>query len=170
MWRYNLVWDKVLPSGFLNANRMPLRNHEDICVFYKKLAIYNPQMIEGNPCHSKGKAVGSYQNTNTGNTNYNEFKVVERKGNMKYPKSILTFSKPHPSTTIHPTQKPIELCEYLIKTYTNENALILDNCMGSGTTIIAAINTNRNYIGFESDEKYFNDANLRILNNEKIKI
>ena len=104
MWKYNLVWDKVLPSGFLNAKRQPMRNHEDICVFYKKQPTYNPQMWEGKECHTRGKAIGKSQEDFSRNTNYGEFKAVETKGNLKYPKSILTFQKPHHSTSVHPTQ------------------------------------------------------------------
>jgi site-specific DNA-methyltransferase (adenine-specific) len=157
--RYNLIWDKVLPSGFLNANLMPLRSHEDIMVFYKKLPQYNPQKTLGKKNHSKGVKKENENN------NYGEFGFVdnsEKLGDMKHPKSIITFSKPHPSVSVHPTQKPVELCEYLIKTYTNEGETVLDNCMGSGTTAIACINTNRNYIGFELDKHYCDIANERI--------
>lgn len=159
MWRYNLVWDKVLTSGFLNANKQPLRQHEEIVVFYKKQPTYNPQKTKGTPNHSKGKPKES------SNNNYNSFgwvDNVDKLGNMKHPKSIVTFSKPHPSTMIHPTQKPLDLLEWLIKTYTNENDTILDNCMGSGTTGVACKNLNRNFIGIEKDEKYFNIAKERI--------
>lgn len=161
-WRYNLVWDKVLPSGFLNAKKMPMRNHEDICVFYKKTPTYNPQMWEGEECHSRGKAVGKSQDEFSRNTNYGELNAVETKGNLKYPKSILTFQKPHPSKSVHPTQKPVELLEWLIKTYTNENEVVLDNCMGSGSTAIACLNTERKYIGFELENEYYNKAIWRI--------
>lgn len=160
-WRYNLVWDKVLTSGFLNANRMPLRQHEDICVFYKKQPIYNPQKTKGKPNHSKGKIKENKNN------NYGDFNFVDNKeklGDMKHPTSIITVSKPHPSKMVHPTEKPVELLEWLIKTYTNENDLILDNCMGSGSTCIACINTNRNFYGIELDENYFNIAKNRIEN------
>jgi len=162
LWKYNLVWNKVLPSGFLNAKKMPMRSHEDICIFYKKPPKYNPQMVEGNECHSRGNVIGKKQEDFSRNTNYGELKAVQTEGNLKYPKSILTFQKPHPSTTIHPTQKPVECLEWLIKTYTNENELILDNCVGSGSTIVAAINTNRNYIGFELEENYYKAALERI--------
>ena len=162
MWKYNLVWDKVLPSGFLNAKRMPMRSHEDLCVFYKKPPTYNPQMIEGKECHTRGKAVGKSQEDFSRNTNYGELEAVETKGNLKYPKSILTFQKPHPSKTIHPTQKPVEGLEWAIRTYTNENETVLDNCIGSGSTAIACINTNRKYIGFEMDNTYYDLAKNRI--------
>lgn len=157
--RYNLIWDKVLPSGFLNANRMPLRSHEDIMVFYKRLPTYNPQKTLGRMNNSKGKKKQSENN------NYGEFDFVDNReelGEMKHPKSVLTFQKPHPSVSLHPTQKSVELCEWLINTYTNEGEVVLDNCMGSGSTAIACINTNRNYIGFELEEKYFDIANERI--------
>lgn len=168
MWRYNLVWDKGLTSGFLNAKRMPLRQHEDILIFYKKQATYNPQFSQGKPLHSKGV---NYKNKEPKNQNYGNFKIMDdiRNGcTDKYPTSILKFSKPHPSVSVHPTQKPVELLEYLIKTYTNENELILDNCMGSGSTAIACINVNRNFIGMEKDAKYFNVALHRITNNKNI--
>lgn len=157
--RYNLVWKKVLPSGFLNANRMPLREHEDICVFYKKLPIYNPQKVKGKPCHSKRKSVGDEV---LGNNNYGDYAVVETKGDMKFPTSVIEFSKPHPSICVHPTQKPVDLLEWLIKTYTNENMIVLDNTMGSGSTGVACINTNRKFIGIELDNTYFNIAKDRI--------
>lgn len=162
LWKYNLVWDKVLPSGFLNAKKMPMRSHEDICVFYKKPPTYNPQMIEGNSCHTRGKAVGKSQEEFSRNTNYGELNAVETEGNLKYPKSILTFQKPHPSTTIHPTQKPVECLEWLIRTYTYEDELVLDNCIGSGSTAIACKNTKRNYIGFEIEKEYYDLAEKRL--------
>ena len=165
-WRYNLIWDKVLPAGFLNANRMPLRVHEDIIVFYKKPPIYTPQKIKGKPNHSKGKP------KECDNNNYGKFNFVDNGkelGDMKHPKSILTFEKPHPSIAVHPTQKPIDLCEWLIKSFTIEGEIILDNCMGSGSTAIACINTNRNYIGFEIDSTYFDLANKRIEEHKAMK-
>lgn len=167
MWKYNLVWDKVLPSGFLNAKRMPMRSHEEICIFYKKLPTYNPQMTEGKECHSRGNAVGKNQEDFSRNTNYGSFAAVQTEGNLKYPKSIITYQKPHPSTTVHPTQKPVELLEWLIKTYTNECELVLDNCMGSGSTGVACLNVGRNFIGMELDKGYFDIAKERIENNKR---
>lgn len=157
--RYNLIWDKVLKSGHLNANRMPLRVHEDILIFYKNLPTYNPQKIKGKMNHSIGKTI------KTKNNNYGKFIPIDNReilGELKHPSSILTFEKPHPSTTVHPTQKPVELLEYLIKTYSNEGDLILDNCMGSGSTGVACINTNRRFIGIEKEEEYYNIAKERI--------
>lgn len=148
--RYNIIWDKVLPSGFLNAKRQPLRSHEDICVFYKKPCTYNPQMVKGSKCHTRGKAVGRTSTDTTSQLNYGAYNVVETEGDMKYPKSIWTFQKPHPSTAIHPTQKSLELCRYAIRTYSNTGDTVLDCCCGSGTIPLAAFAEGRNYIGFDN--------------------
>jgi site-specific DNA-methyltransferase (adenine-specific) len=159
MWKYNVVWDKVLTSGFLNANKQPLRQHEEVVVFYKKQPIYNPQKTMGKPNHSKGKPKINQNN------NYGEFGFIDNKellGDMKHPTSIKRFSKPHPSIMLHPTEKPVEFSEDLIKTYTKEGFVIMDNTMGSGTTGVACVNTNRNFIGIELDENYFNIAKERI--------
>ena len=161
MWKYNLVWDKILTSGFLNANKQPLRKHEEVVIFYKKPPTYNPRKTIGKHNHSKGKP------KNNANNNYSKFEFVDNKeklGDMKHPTSILSFSKPHPSIMKHPTEKPVEVCEWLIKTYTNEHMTILDNTMGSGTTGVACVNTNRNFIGIELDKKYFNISKERIKN------
>ena len=166
MWRYNLVWNKVLASGFLNANRMPLRSTEEVVVFYKKQPVYNPQKVKGLPNHSKGSAVGKKSDDNFQvNNNYGKYTIVDNNkelGDMKHPTSLVTFSKPHPSVSKHPTEKPVELCEWLIKTYTNEGMTVLDNCMGAGSTGVAALSINRNFIGIEKEEKYFKIAEERI--------
>lgn len=154
-FKYDLVWDKKLISGFLNANRMPLRVHENIAVFYKKQPTYNPQFTEGKPLHSKGK---SYLTKEHKNDNYGDFEMTDdsRAGStQKHPKSILEFQKPHPSKAQHRTEKSIPLLEWLIKTYSNEGDLVLDCSMGSGTTGIACKNTNRDFIGIEIDYEYF---------------
>ena len=162
MFRYDLVWDKVLTTGFLNAKRMPLRQHEQVAIFYKKAPTYNPQFMQGLPLHGKGVA---YKDKELTNNNYGNFNALEdtRKGSTdKYPTSILQFAKPHPSIANHRTEKPVALLEYLIKTYTNENETVLDNCMGSGSTGVACKNTNRNFIGIELNAEYFEIANERI--------
>lgn len=167
LFRYDLVWDKQLTSGFLNAKRMPLRQHEQIAVFYKKLPTYNPQFTQGKPLHSKGI---SYKNKEHKNQNYGEFNMTDdsRAGSTeKYPTSILSFPKPHPSVAKHRTEKPIDLLRYLIRTYTNEGELILDNCMGSGSTIVAALLENRKAIGIELDKHYFEIAKNRIAECER---
>lgn len=160
MWRYNLIWQKGgRCSGFLNAKKMPLREHEDILVFYKLLPTYNPQMVKCEPNqrnHSRGK-----QEKEQTNRCYGSFgKVDDNIIDYKYPRSILDFKRPHPQ--IHPTQKPVALIEYLIKTYSNEGDLILDNTAGSMTTAIAAINTNRRCICIEKDDKYFEIGSERV--------
>lgn len=159
MWRYNLVWDKKLVSGFLNANRMPLRRHEEICVFYKKLPTYNPQKIDGGVMnHTKGSI-------NVQSSNYGNYGLVDNReelGTMKHPTSIISISRYAPTKLLHPTEKPVELCEWLIKTYTNEGETVLDNCMGCGSTGVACKNTNRNFIGIELNKEYFGIAEGRI--------
>ena len=165
MWRYNLIWNKEMVTGFLNAKKMPLRSHEDLMVFYKKLPTYNPQMSKGKPLHGRGS---SYKNKKLINNCYGDFEImddVRKNSTDKYPKSILSFQKIHPSQTIHPTQKPVPLLEYLIKTYTNEGDTVLDNCMGVGSTGIACLNTNRKFIGIEIDDNYFKLATERFVEN-----
>ena len=155
MFRYEWIWQKENSTGFLNAKKMPLKIHENILVFYKKLPTYNPQMRLGfKPYRCK-------QGRHT--TNYGDYKqghLTESNGE-RYPIDIINFQR---EVSLHPTQKPVALLEYLIKTYTNESETVLDNCMGSGSTGVACVNTNRNFIGFELDENYFNIAKTRINN------
>ena len=161
LFRYELIWRKSRPSGHLNANRMPLKAHENILVFYKKLPVYNKQMTKGKPNHVKD---GSIRQTKATNNNYGSFENVAQKAtDLKNPVSVLDFSQQDPNKIIHPTQKPVALFEYLIKTYTNEGDVVLDNCAGSGTTGEACINTNRNYILMEKEEKYFDIINDRLM-------
>lgn len=161
MWRYNLIWEKDRPTGFLNANRMPLRSHEDIMVFYSKLPTYNPQF---RPCEKweKNHSIGTGNNQT--NRNYGSFKLMQTKdSDVKHPRSIISIKKEHDTTGfLHPTQKPVELIRYLIRTYTNEGDVVLDNCIGSGTTAVAAILENRHFIGFELDPKYYAIAKERV--------
>ena len=159
MWRYNLIWKKGdRCSGFLNANRMPLRNHEDICVFYDKLPTYNPQKSKGAVNHGRGNIVS------TKNRCYGKFDITENDlSGMKFPTSILDFEKEFDFTKVwHPTQKPVDLLRYLVLTYTNEGDTVLDNCMGSGTTAIACHRSKRHFIGFELNKEYFDKAVRRI--------
>lgn len=145
--RYNLIWDKMLSSGFLNANIMPLREHEDIMIFYKKTPTYNPQFTHGKPLHSIGNSKKN-ENSNYG--------CIKTKNNLragttqKHPTSILRFQKVHPSVSIHPTQKPLNLCRYLIRMFTNKDDLVLDNCCGSGSIPLAALMEQRKYIGMDN--------------------
>lgn len=163
-FRYDIVWDKVLPSGHLNARRMPLRTHEQLAVFYKKLPTYNPQMTVGKPLHSIGSKNTTQIRNGSSNNNYGEFiQNNDRAGSTdKFPISIQRFPKPHPSLCIHPTAKPVELLQWLVLTFSNEGETVLDFCMGSGSTGVACVNTNRNFIGIEKDVDYFNIAKERI--------
>lgn len=151
-FRYEWIWEKVAASGHLNANRMPMKKHENILVFYKKLPTYNPQYTEGKPYI----ATCSIHSSNYGKQKDNVTTINDGK---RYPTDIIKFKN---ERGLHPTQKPVALLEYLIKTYTNENEIVLDNCMGSGSTCVACINTNRHYIGFELEQKYFDIASKRI--------
>lgn len=159
MWRYNLIWEKTQPTGFLNAKRMPLRNHEDICVFYKKLPTYNPQMTTG---HKRKVSKAEHKVNCKNTTDYGEYGLTTYDSTERYPKSVWKFAKDVQKSALHPTQKPVALVEELIKTYTNPGNVVLDSCMGSGTTGLAAKNLGRKFIGIELDEKYFEIAKERI--------
>ena len=156
-FKYKLVWEKSKATNFLNAKKQPLRKHEDICVFYNKQPQYNPQMTEGKP-YDKGVR----KNQLTGS--YGDFNPVHVKSEgMRYPTDVVFFKTAESEGKVyHPTQKPVKLLEYLIKTYTNEGETVLDNCMGSGSTGVACLKTNRNFIGIEKDDKYFNIAVERL--------
>lgn len=162
-FKYCWVWDKKIPSGMSYARFQPMRQHEDILIFCKNKTIYNAQFTKRDkPIKAGGMTKGEA-------TNNPKWVALKKTYDYKNPTTILTFDKIR-KNAIHPTQKPVALFEYLIKTYTNENELILDNCIGSGTTAIACINTNRNFIGIEKDENYFNIANKRIKEHNQIKI
>ena len=156
MLKYEWIWTKYSGTGHLNAKKMPMKNHENILVFYKKLPTYNPQMTKGTPYIQKSGKASSNYNPQERVTTVNE--------GYRYPLTVQRFNN---ERGLHPTQKPVALFEYLIKTYTNEGETVLDNCMGSGTTAIAAINTNRNYIGFELDEEYHKLSKQRISDHTK---
>ena len=151
MLRYEWIWEKTTATGHLNAKKMPMKAHENILVFYKKLPIYNPQKTTGHtPVHSYTK----YQ---TDGSNYGKTQTGISGGGSteRYPRSIQIFKTDKQKLAIHPTQKPVALLEYLIKTYTKEGELVLDFTMGSGSTGVACLNTNRRFVGIELDEKYF---------------
>lgn len=159
IFRYEWIWKKSKSSGFMNAKKMPLKNHENILVFYKKLPTYNPQgIIKGVSVKTGRTRKGNSRNY--GKTGCGDKDYIQTQCN--YPKDTIEFSNPSNKGHLHPTQKPVALLEYLIKTYTNENEIVLDNCMGSGSTGVACVNTNRDFIGIELDEKYFNIAKERI--------
>lgn len=159
-FRYDLIWEKNKTTGFLNANKMPLRKHESVLIFYNKPPIYNPQKTTGH------KPVNSFTKHTSDGTNYGKTKTGIKGGGQtdRHPTSVLKIPVINNDSNekTHPTQKPIELFEWLIKSYSDENMVILDNCIGSGTTAIACINTNRRFIGIEKEEKYYNIATNRI--------
>lgn len=188
LWRYNLIWEKGHATGFLNANRMPMRSHEDIAIFYREQPTYNPQFRNGsshpmgngphrntNQCYGAHKKApclripseGQQNNAKPSSTvpgqvyNYDHVYRVPPTG-KSFPNSVLHFSKEHNGDTWHPTQKPVDLIRWLIRTYTNPGETILDNCMGSGTTAIACIKEHRHYLGFELNKEYFDKAMQRI--------
>lgn len=155
-FKYCWVWDKHYCRGFLNAKKQPLRNHEDIAVFYRKQCTYNPQM-------TKGK-LRQKDNSNKQRGCYGDYTPVKTTNDTYYPKTIIGIPGVANHDLDHPTQKPVELLEYLILTYTNQGETVLDNCMGSGSTGVAATLIGRNFIGIEQDEHYFEIAKERINN------
>ena len=161
-YKYDWVWDKIKGTGFLNAKKQPMRNHEIISVFYKKQCTYNPQKTFG---HTMKKTFRSKELQTEVYGMMNKDYYYE--STERYPRSIQVFRTDTQNSSLHPTQKPVALLEYLIKTYTNENDIVLDNCMGSGTTAVASINTNRQFIGFEIDKKFYDIATKRITELEK---
>jgi site-specific DNA-methyltransferase (adenine-specific) len=163
-FRYCWIWEKNRPTGFLDAKKKPLRAHEDVVVFYQEQPTYNPQKTKGEANHCTGvksgkKAVGK------SDIFAGEFgRVPADKSGDKYPRSVQRFNGLNPTgdNRTHPTQKPVALVEYLIRTYTTEGQTVLDNTMGSGTTGVACVNTNRHFIGIERDPNYFQIAKDRI--------
>jgi site-specific DNA-methyltransferase (adenine-specific) len=167
LFKYCLVWDKVSKSDVMNAKNKPLKQHEDVCIFskgttancsnkkmnYFPIGVTEPNRKPIKNSTAKGRAFNPLRPSH---------KEVYSYQGGNYPSSLIKFSNANRLNALHPTQKPVALFEYLIKTYTNEGQTVLDNCMGSGTTAIACINTNRNYIGFEKDETYFNIIQDRI--------
>lgn len=154
LFRYEWIWEKPAATGFLNADKQPLRAHENILVFYKCLPTFNPQKTFG---HERKKS----KRKNIGSSHYGkQLNIKDYDSTERYPRTVQVFSKDYPS--IHDTQKPVALCEYLIRTYTNAGELVLDNTMGSGTTGVACVNTRRRFIGIEKDEEIFNEAKERI--------
>lgn len=158
LFRYEWVIEKTNGTGFLNAKKMPLKTHENVLIFYRSLPTYNPQKTTGHrPVHQYVK------HTNDG-SNYGA-SIIGRSGGgstERYPRDVIKFKWDTQKSNLHPTQKPTEACEYLIKTYTNPGEIILDCCMGSGTTGLAALNTGREFIGIELNPDYFSVAQERL--------
>lgn len=154
-FRYEWIWDKTKGGNFVLARKQPMKSHENVLVFYAKQPLYCPQMETRGTPRKKGGGKRS-DNIATG------VAPVESFNNLYYPRSIVIFSTASRKDKFHPTQKPIGLAEYLIKTYTNPSDTVLDNCMGSGTTGVACVNTGRSFIGIEKDPTYFDIAQRRI--------
>ena len=163
LWRYNIIWQKKHPTGFLNANKMPLRSHEDILIFYRKLPVYHPQKSTGHP------PVHSYIKHTSDGSNYGKTKLEIAGGGSteRYPTSVWCFGSDTQRSSNHSTQKPVALCEELIKTYTNEGAVVLDNCAGSFTTAVACDNQNRGWIAIEKEPPIFEAGVERVNENRK---
>ena len=157
--KYEWIWEKTQATGHLNAKKMPMKAHENILVFYKNIPTYNPQKTQGHKPINSGT-----RRLDATNNNYGTFtKELPFGGDTdRYPRTVLKFKSDKQTDYLHPTQKPLALLEYLIKTYTNEGDIVLDNCMGSGTTAVACKNTGRNFYGCELDEKYCEIANKRL--------
>ena len=154
-FKYDWYWNKTKPSGFLNAKKQPLRKIEVVSIFYKKQCLYSPQNLIKKDKQNKNS--GFERTYGKINKNFSQKETY-----TNYPNNVLKYNNVFGKNAIHPTQKPIELCEYLIKTYTNENDTVLDFTMGSGSTGVACKNLNRNFIGIEKDQNYFNIAKDRI--------
>ena len=154
MFKYDWIWEKEQGANFMLCKYQPYKVHEIISVFSKKKHLYIPQMTEGKP-YISGKGT-------SGEITNNVAKVQTWNNGTRYPRSIQRFNTEKSKSSFHPTQKPVALLEYLIKTYTNEGDIVLDNCMGSGSTGVACVNTNRRFIGIELDDKYFEIAKQRI--------
>lgn len=157
MLKYEWIWEKTAATGHLNAKKMPMKAHENILVFYDKTPAYNPQMLY------EQKPTNNFTKRNGDGECYGSTVEISGGGSTtRYPRSVQVFKSDKQKVSLHPTQKPLALCEYLIKTYTEEGQVVLDNTMGSGTTGVACVNTKRNFIGIEMDENYFKIATNRI--------
>ena len=163
LFRYEWIWEKPNATGFLNAKKQPLRAHESILIFYKFQPTYNAQKTFGHERKTAKKKV-------IGSEHYGkQLSVKDYDSTERYPRSVQVFSSDKQKQALHPTQKPVSLCEYFIRTYTNVSETVLDNTMGSGTTGVACVNTGRGFIGIEKEEKYFNVALERIADAEKVR-
>lgn len=164
LWRYNLIWDKVVSTGFLNANRMPMRGHEDILVFYRRLPVYHPQMVKSAP-HERNHGRGAKYNFSAPtNSCYGKFLNLPTViSDEKFPRSIVRFSCANrEDKKLHPSAKPVDLLRWLIRTYSDEGDTVLDCTAGSMSTAIAAIREKRRYIMIEKNEHFFEIGKKRI--------
>ena len=157
MLRYEWIWEKTNPTGHLNAKKAPMKAHENVLVFYDRLPTYNPIKTQG---HQRKVAVKRYDNTP--NYGKQDFAPIPYDSTERYPRSVLVFPSDKQRSKLHPTQKPLALMEYFVRTYTNPGDTVLDNCMGSGTTGEACIRTGRRFIGIESNAEYFAVSGRRL--------
>lgn len=158
-YKYDWVWDKVKGTGFLNAKKQPMRNHELLCVFYRNQCTYNPQKTQG---HMRKVSSVAHKANCRKTENYGQHGLTSYDSTERFPRSIQVFSTDVQKSALHPTQKPVALLEYMIYTYTNPGEIVMDNCMGSGSTGVACVNTGRRFIGMELDQDYFDIAQRRI--------
>ena len=163
-YRYDWIWKKgETNTNFMNANKMPMGNHEVISVFYRSLPTYNPQMRQGYQSYDKTKFVGNSDGVGESDVYGNYQRQYKPNNGERFPLSVIDMSRDWKrQDALHPTQKPVDLLRYLVLTYTNEGDTVLDNCMGSGTTAIACIKEKRHFIGFELSKEYFDKAQRRI--------
>lgn len=164
MFRYDWIWHKTTPTGHLNAKKMPMRAHESILVFYKKLPVYNPQKTFGHP---RKTSLSKHQKSGKSSTNYNEIGPSDYDSTERFPRSVITFSSDKQKSSLHPTQKPLSLIEYLILTYTNPGDVVSDIAFGSCTTGVGCVKTGRYFIGIELDSDYFKIGKDRIQQAQK---
>jgi site-specific DNA-methyltransferase (adenine-specific) len=164
-YKYDWKWEKSKATGFLDARRKPLNNYEDVCVFYKKQPTYNPQMEKATKIYKRG-----FNKSNKSECYGKQNQYIQEDCGYRFPKRIIKIGNADTRNILHPTQKPVALFEYLIKTYTNQGEIVLDNCAGSGTTAAACINTNRNYVLIEKEVKYYDIILKRIKTNYDINV
>lgn len=167
LYKYKWYYEKTSATGFLNAKKQPMRCIEEILVFYRKQCFYNPQKTHGHTLSNYSVKQPAIANKTEVYGTTSKI-IVSSRTSERYPRQLLTFKSDKQKLCLHPTQKPVALIEYLIKTYTRENDTVLDFCMGSGTTGAACINLNRNFIGIEAHEDYFKQAKERLHNIEVI--
>ena len=164
LYRYEWIIEKTQATGFLNANKMPLKAHEQILIFYKKLPTYNPQMEHG---HVRKVSTAQHKRNCKVADSYGHYDLTSYDSTDRFPRDVLRFKWDKQKCALHPTQKPVAACEYMIRTYTDEGDAVLDSCMGSGTTGVAALRLGRTFIGMELDPEMFLVAQDRIMEEMK---
>ena len=164
MLRYEWIWEKTHPTGHLNAKKMPMKAHENILVFYKSAPTYNPIKSTGHP-----RKTATKRRDTTPVYGEQNFAPIGYDSTERYPRSVLLFPSDKQKSSLHPTQKPVALCEYLVRTYTDADGLVLDNCMGSGSTGVACLRSGRRFIGIENDRDFFQIAKERLAEEERLR-